>query len=94
MPSTTPRDRIVLFRLTQEEYQLLRDASAASGARSISDFTRSEILSVVQADSMDMSVWSRLVEIDRKLDGVLDTIERARSDGGPQVQGKTGLNLK
>ena len=35
------RSRILSLRLSQEEYDLLRDLSAAQGARSISEFTRS-----------------------------------------------------
>ena len=35
------RSRIISLRLSQEEYELLRDLSIANGARSISEFTRS-----------------------------------------------------
>src|ERR1700754_3122277 len=39
-----PRNRLVNFRLTEEEFVLLRDACMAQGARSISDFARSAVL--------------------------------------------------
>jgi len=39
------RDRLVIFRLSQDEYQTLKAASESQGARSISDFTRGEVLS-------------------------------------------------
>jgi uncharacterized protein (DUF1778 family) len=42
------RDRIVNFRLSQEEYRILQEASAARGARNISDFTRSEVLAFLK----------------------------------------------
>ena len=35
------RSRIISLRLSQEEYDLLRDLSVSQGARSISEFTRS-----------------------------------------------------
>lgn len=39
-----PRNRLVNFRLTEEEFAYLRDACVAQGARSISDFARSAVL--------------------------------------------------
>jgi fructose-1-phosphate kinase PfkB-like protein len=37
------RERVVIFRVTAEEYQRLLDACARDGARSVSDFTRQEL---------------------------------------------------
>jgi hypothetical protein len=37
-----PRNRILIFRLTQDEYQTLQ--SASSGARSLSEFARTKLL--------------------------------------------------
>ena len=42
-----PRDRVVVFRLSQEEYQSLKKACDSRGARNVSDFTRSEILAAI-----------------------------------------------
>lgn len=39
-----PRNRLVNFRLTEEEFVYLREACLAQGARSISDFARSAVL--------------------------------------------------
>ena len=47
----SPRNRIVVFRLSQEEYRNLRQACSSRGARSISDFTRSQILVSLSEDS-------------------------------------------
>ena len=38
------RDRLVIFRLSQDEYDKLKAASERNGARNLSDFTRTEIL--------------------------------------------------
>ena len=44
MAVTKPRNRTVLFRLTQEEYSALQAACSAGSARSLSDFARERIL--------------------------------------------------
>ena len=41
MPNNKKRSRIVSFRLSEEEYDSLKSISELSGARSVSDFTRS-----------------------------------------------------
>jgi hypothetical protein len=73
MSSSLRRDRLVVFRLTQEEYRMLQAACAAAGRRSVSDFTRAELLSIVQSDSVDASVRDKLLEMDRKLDRLLES---------------------
>jgi hypothetical protein len=44
---TKPRNKILIFRLTQDEYQALQTAS--SGARSLSDFARTKLLGSLEA---------------------------------------------
>ena len=44
MAVTKPRNRTVLFRLTQEEYLALQAACLAGSARSLSDYARERIL--------------------------------------------------
>lgn len=39
-----PRNRLVNFRLSEEEFQAMHDACAKSGARSLSDFARGAVL--------------------------------------------------
>lgn len=60
------RDRLVVFRVTQEEYRRLEKASSASGARSISDFTRRELLGRPPAGGSD-ALQQRLSAFDRRL---------------------------
>lgn len=45
------RDRIVLFRLSQDEYEGLRAACTERGGASISSFARSEILRALDRES-------------------------------------------
>lgn len=42
-----PRNRILVLRLSQEEYDALRRISLTRGARNLSDFTRSALLAAV-----------------------------------------------
>lgn len=44
MPVYHPRTRLVNFRLSEEEYLLLKETCARSGARSVSDYARSTVL--------------------------------------------------
>ena len=67
MPSLHQRNRIVVFRLSQDEYDRLRAACNAAGGRTLSDFTRSELLTLVQTDNGGSTIERKFVEIDRKL---------------------------
>jgi hypothetical protein len=47
--SKPPRSRVVVFRLTEQEFAQLKKAAARSG-RSLSDYTRTGVLSTVKFD--------------------------------------------
>ena len=57
-----PRNRVVVFRLSGHEYLTLKDACCARGARNISDFTRSELLSHLHFDRF-AAIEQRLAEL-------------------------------
>ncbi len=67
MAVTKPRNRLVIFRLTQEEYQQLETVSSAGGARSLSEFARSRVLH----DAGEPS----LAEVKKKLDELAGAVE-------------------
>jgi len=48
-----PRNRILIFRLTQDEYQTLQAASSEKGARSLSEFARAKLLGSLSAPALD-----------------------------------------
>ena len=54
MAVTKPRNKILIFRLTQEEYQALQ--SASSGARSLSDFARTKLLGSLGEPALDQQI--------------------------------------
>ena len=45
LPVYRPRTRLVNFRLSEDEFLKLKDTCARSGARSVSDYARSAVLS-------------------------------------------------
>jgi len=49
-----PRTRVVIFRLSQEEYQSLHEASA--GSRSLSEFARAKLLGSLGAPPVDQQL--------------------------------------
>ncbi|MGC9950105.1 MAG: hypothetical protein ABSF64_27385 [Bryobacteraceae bacterium] len=49
--SRNRRERLVVFRLSQDEYLKLKAASESSGARNLSDFTRGEVLSFLNSQA-------------------------------------------
>ena len=50
MPVLKRRNRIVVFRLTQDEYEDLKTTCSVRGARNISDFARSELLTSIEQE--------------------------------------------
>ncbi len=68
MAVTKPRNRLVIFRLTQEEYQQLETVSAADGARSLSEFARSRVLHGAGDEPS-------LTELKQKLDELAGAVE-------------------
>ena len=71
----SPRTRLVNFRLSEEEYQTLKEAAIQQGARSISDFARAAILNSV-ANPLKESANVDFAGLDRKVSEIQGTVER------------------
>jgi hypothetical protein len=56
MAVNKPRNRILIFRLTQDEYNSLQTASSERGARSLSDFARAKLLGSLEAPALDQQI--------------------------------------
>jgi uncharacterized protein (DUF1778 family) len=67
------RSRTVSFRLSQEEYESLKNASAMRGARSVSEFTRAV---ACQNSAGDGDEIDAIVEILRRIINRMNAIER------------------
>lgn len=58
---------MVVFRLTQEEYTSLRDACRSKGGRNLSEFTRTELLAMLRAESLAVLLQKRFLEVEQKI---------------------------
>ena len=67
MNAPEPRNRVVVFRLSQEEYHALKTACSVRGGRNISEFTRSELLAMIQSESLGHMVQKRLTQVEQTL---------------------------
>jgi hypothetical protein len=68
MSVLNPRNRLVNFRLSDEEFERLKNACAQFGARSISDFARGSVLDrIVDGPSVAARPGERIVELDHKV---------------------------
>jgi hypothetical protein len=65
--TSNPRNRIVVFRLSQEEYRSLQDACNRAGARNLSDFTRSEVLEHLNPNCMAGSLARRFATLEQQI---------------------------
>jgi hypothetical protein len=65
--TTKPRNRIVVFRLSQDEYRSLKDACDRAGARNLSDFTRSEILECLNSDALGGQLARRFASLEQQI---------------------------
>jgi hypothetical protein len=70
------RSRTVIFRVTQTEYERLKNACAEAGGRTLSDYTRSELLKSIETDSQGLTLPERFESIDQKLEDLRLTITR------------------
>jgi hypothetical protein len=80
MPITKPRNRVVLFRLTQDEYESLQAACSADQARSISDYARARILG--QNGGQTGANGESLAQVEAQLAEIRNAVERLQSKLG------------
>lgn len=66
-----PRNRILIFRLTEDEYDALQTAS--SGSRSLSEFARGKLLSSLGSPALDQQIN----ELSTKVSRIAELLERA-----------------
>lgn len=83
MPVLKPRNRLVYFRVSEDEYQRYNRFCESMGSRSISDLARSAMQSIVETGNDDrmtekLAVLEALVgNLSRKVDEIAETLGRA-----------------
>jgi hypothetical protein len=65
--TTKPRNRVVVFRLSQEEYRSLQEACTRAGARNLSDFTRSEVLDCLDSNGLGGNLARRFALLEEQM---------------------------
>lgn len=70
MAINKPRNKLLIFRLTQDEYQALQ--SASSGARSLSDYARTKLLGSLGERALDQ----HLVELKSTVTRIAALLEK------------------
>jgi hypothetical protein len=78
MPLLKPRNRSVVFRLTEDEYESLRAACDRSGGRSMSEYARSALLSAIATNRArrSRSLERQLKEIESSLHSLIILVTR------------------
>ena len=79
MQAPKRRTRSVIFRLTEDEYNVLKAAHVAKGARNLSDFARTELLRSVALEREE--VTARLAGIEsgmQRLESLMARVFDAR----------------
>jgi uncharacterized protein (DUF1778 family) len=67
MNTVRRRDRTMVFRLSQDEYESLLSAAITSGGRSISDFIRSAVMATVENGPEHQTTPRRLRELEQRV---------------------------
>jgi hypothetical protein len=79
MVTQNPRDRVVVFRLTQAELDTLKSACAARGGRNLSEFARSELLNFLRGPTLERMLESRFGEIQQRVEELQRGIQQIAS---------------
>ena len=88
--TTDPRNRVVFFRLTQGEYRKLKEVSSRNGARSLSDFMRSELLAYIHSGTVTEHLHRQFEALQQRIDELKSTtvslLQGNPDRGSPQQQ--------
>ena len=76
MPVLKIRNRLVNFRVTQDELESLRMACLVKGSRNVSDFARTAVLESIESHTEPgMRLQSRLSTLDSKVSEIGVTVQ-------------------
>jgi len=84
-----PRIRMVSFRLSEEEYDGLKNLCLAEGARSVSDLARATVCRLLRMPngSPVQTLERRVQELDREVKRLSQLIEKPARHGGRKRYG-------
>ena len=97
-----PRNRLVYFRISEDEFQKVARMCQSEGARSLSDFARSAMQRLIQdgSESVDATLAAKLKLIDQiifdlnqKLEQLNDLLQvHHRAPSSPVANTRNGLS--
>jgi hypothetical protein len=87
MAVNNPRNRVLIFRLTQDEYATLQAASSTHGARSLSDYARVKLLGPGHAPVIE----KQLAELRATVARIAVMLEDAPSARPPARAARNGV---
>lgn len=67
MNANRRRDRTMVFRLSQDEYESLLQATSQNGGRSVSEFIRTAVLSSIEGGLDAKTATNRLRELEQRV---------------------------
>ena len=65
MAVTKPRNRALIFRVTQDEYEALQTASSGYGARSLSEFARVKLFGALETPRLQTEISELRLTVER-----------------------------
>lgn len=94
MPVFKPRNRLVNFRLSEEEFEKLKASSSLNDARSLSDFARAAVMRTVAELSTGESSSSsnaravndrRISELESRIEEMMKLMQALRAASVPET---------
>ena len=90
------RTRVVSFRLSDDEYESLRQVSLAEGARSVSDYARVALCRLMGAarESDGDGIEAKVFQLDEQMQALQDELRRLQAVVGqrPEALVHSGVN--
>lgn len=85
-----PRNRLINFRVTDEEYEELKVACSNRGARCLSDFARTIILAAADVTGNSLPapggpMHERIADVERRIETIESNLERLLNAVSAQV---------
>lgn len=90
-----PRNRLVNFRLTEEEFDQLRQACGDQGARSLSDFARSAVMRQVEQpnSAQPLNQLGEVVDqLENRLQQMLNLLEAVGTRAPESVEASSSFS--
>ena len=69
-----PRNRVVVFRVNDEEFETLTKACSVKGANTLSEFTRTELLSRIDSEPKD-ELQDRFSSMEQRIEDLHSTVK-------------------